>query len=141
MCRAIPGGYDLGREWPLDRDHPVVVVARSDARGLLAAQQVAIRTTPGGAWAGQHVVGLVVISDQPRRLPRPLVDLGRLVSGGYDRVWQIPYVEQWRLGGDPAAGLLPIAVRRLTADLDELSRRSEAEQTSEREPATLTRRI
>lgn len=120
MCQAIPGGHDVEREWPANRDWPVVVIARSDARGLMAAQQVAMRTAPGGEFAAQRVLGLVVVPDQPRRLPAVLVDLGRLVSGGYDLLWQVPYGEQWRLGGDPSATTLPMAVRRLALDLYEL---------------------
>jgi hypothetical protein len=120
LGQAIAGGHDVEREWPTDRSWPLVVVARGDARGLKAAQQVAMRTADESEWAGQRVLGLVVVADQPRRLPRALVDLGRLVSGGYERVWQVPYVEQWRLGEEPSPKTLPRALRRLGADLYEM---------------------
>jgi len=98
---------------------PVVVVARSDRHGLLAAQHAA------GAYEGPGAqdprpLGLVVVDDAPGRLPSALCDLARLVTGAYERSWRIPWDAGLRTDPyDPAH--LPRALRRLHADLESLT--------------------
>ncbi|MFG3253217.1 DUF6668 family protein [Streptomyces sp. NPDC048172] len=115
---AVPGGRDAERAWPAAAEaQPVVLVARSSARGLAAAQNAAQQ------WAsrmvtGVDLLGLVVVADAPGRLPRALRDRVRLVSGAVPRLWEIPWVEPWRLG-EPH---LPKACASLARDLTRLTR-------------------
>ncbi|MET4926984.1 hypothetical protein P3L51_32305 [Streptomyces sp. PSRA5] len=96
--RAVPGGRDAGRAWPVTQDsQSVVLVARSTSHGLAAAQNAAQQ------WASRMVtgidlLGLVVVADAPGRRPRVLRDRVSLVSGAVPRLWEIPWVELWRLG-------------------------------------------
>jgi hypothetical protein len=64
-----------------------------------------------------QLLGLVAVADAPGRLPRPLRDLLRLVSGGVPRMWEMPWVESWRLGDPPTPSTLPPAYAQLAADL------------------------
>jgi hypothetical protein len=139
LREAVPGGVDfLGhpavRVWLTQsgddtsaaerdgaRDHlpdlPVVGVCRSHMSGLEAAQRWA-------AWKTVHqlpVLGLVVVVDAPGRLPRPLESMMRLVSGGYPRLWRMPWVKEWRLGERPSPDNTPPVYRRLQQELYELA--------------------
>jgi hypothetical protein len=62
-------------------------------------------------------MGLVLVADAPGRLPKPLAELKHLVSGGYSKVWEVPWVEAWRLGNPPDDANTPKNVRRLVNDL------------------------
>ncbi|WP_340637960.1 DUF6668 family protein [Sanguibacter massiliensis] len=97
----------------------VVVVARTNVRGLRAAQHAAAQWASGLVPHAQ-VLGLVIVPDTPGRLPRPLRDLSRLVSGGFPRTWTVPWVESWRMGEPPALSTAPREVRRLVDDLRSL---------------------
>jgi hypothetical protein len=119
--QAVPGGRDAGRAWPAAPDatgaQPVVLVARSSASGLRAAQHAAQQ------WAsrmvtGVDLLGLVVVADAPGRRPKVLRDQVRLVSGAVPRLWEIPWVEPWRLG-EPH---LPKECAPLARDLTRLTR-------------------
>jgi hypothetical protein len=96
---AVPGGADASRCWPLSAAgrQRIVLVARSHPTGLHAAQ-LAARQWASGVLPGVELLGLVVVSDAPGRLPPPLRDLVRLVSGGVPRTWTVPWSEAWRLG-------------------------------------------
>ncbi len=119
--QAVPGGQDAGRAWPaFAQSQPVVLVARSGANGLRAAQNAAQQ------WAsrmvtGVDLLGLVVVADAPGRRPRALQDLVRLVSGAVPRLWEIPWVEPWRLGEPPLAHV-PKECAPLARDLIRLTR-------------------
>ncbi|MEV8416052.1 DUF6668 family protein [Streptomyces niveus] len=96
--RAVPGGRDAERAWPSGPgNQPVVLVARATAHGLAAAQNAA-RQWGSKTVTGVDLLGLVVVADAPGRRPRVLRDTVRLVSGAVPRLWEIPWVEQWRLG-------------------------------------------
>ncbi|MGP3973544.1 DUF6668 family protein [Streptomyces sp. 8N114] len=119
--QAVPGGRDAGRAWPAaDEPQPVVLVARSSANGLKAVRNAAQQ------WGSQLVtgielLGLVVVADAPGRRPRALRDLLHLVSGTVPRLWEIPWVEEWRLGEPPTAHL-PKECAPLARDLTRLTR-------------------
>ena len=98
----------------------VLLVARSSARGLTAAQTAA-RQWASGLVPFADVVGLAVLADAPGRLPRPLRDLATVVGGGVPRTWHLPWFEAWRLGEPPEPASLPRQVRRLLGDLDALT--------------------
>jgi hypothetical protein len=103
------GGADLGAV-QVAPGTPVVVVARTNAWGLRAAQSCAAAWP---AWA-MRPVGIVLIADAPGRLPRSLRELAHLVTGGYDRVWTIPWIPSLR-EGDPPPDIRPL--RRLAKEL------------------------
>jgi hypothetical protein len=73
---------------------PILVVCRSSADGLIAAQRLAaheLSETP--SW---HCLGLVVVADDRGPLAKALAELAALVTGGYPDHWPIPWVESWR---------------------------------------------
>lgn len=94
----------------------VVLTARSNVRGLRAAQAAATQWA-AGLVPFVEVIGLVIIADAPGRLPKPLRDLAHVVGGGVPRTWSLPWVEAWRLGEPPAVETAPREVRRLLDDL------------------------
>lgn len=94
----------------------VVLVARSNVRGLRAAQAAATQWA-AGLVPFVEVVGLVIVADAPGRLPKPLRDLAHVVGGGVPRTWSLPWIESWRLGEPPAVDTAPREVRRLVDDL------------------------
>lgn len=105
--------------WPVDpagQPARVVIVARTSARGLLAARSAA-KQWAAGLVSGAELLGLVLVADAPGRLPRPLRDLGKVVSGGYPRTWHVPWIESWRLGEQPVPDVAVREVRRLVDDL------------------------
>lgn len=122
----LDDGWTAGSHaWPSVPDGEparVVIVARTSARGLLAAKAVAKQWASGLA-RNVELLGLVLVADAPGRLPKPLRDLIKVVSGGYPRTWQVPWVESWRLGDDPLSdAAAPREVRRLVDDLRNLLR-------------------
>lgn len=132
--RAVPGGRDAERAWPSSEvPQPVVLVARSSAGGLQAVQHAAQQ------WAsrmvtGVELLGLVVVADAPGRRPRALRDLLQLVSGTVPRLWEVPWVEQWRLGEPPAAHL-PKECAPLARDLARLARPASPDPSARIRPA------
>ncbi|MEU8132473.1 DUF6668 family protein [Streptodolium elevatio] len=117
------GGSDAERRgWPnAERPPrvPAVLVARTHARGLTAAQEAA-QQWASGAVPGVELLGLVAIADAPGKLPKVLRDALRFVAGGVPRVWQVPWVEEWRTGTPPPRGPAVTATVRLAADLGRL---------------------
>ncbi len=113
------GSRAADHTWPLtDAERPdarVVLVARTHAHGLTAAQS-AIRQWAAGD-AQVLLLGLVLIADAPGRLPHTLRQLADLVAGGVPAVWSLPWIEAWRVGEPPAAHNAPKVVRRLLEDL------------------------
>ncbi|WP_446047471.1 DUF6668 family protein [Streptomyces olivaceus] len=117
---AVPGGGDAGRAWPASaRSQPVVLVARSSAYGIECAQNAA-RQWASGMVTGVDLLGLVVVADAPGRRPRILQNLVRLVAGAVPRLWEIPWVEPWRLG-EPPMSHLPKECAPLARDLARLT--------------------
>lgn len=119
IAALVKGWQPAGQAWPArDTGQPIatVVVARTNVRGLIAAKAAA-KQWAAGLVPDVHLLGLILVSDAPGRLPRPLRDLMRVVSGGYPRVWQVPWIEPWRLGEPPVVDAAPREVRRLVDDL------------------------
>lgn len=120
LAQMLEGSWETGHAWPqiLDADPElprVALVARTNARGLRAAQLAAIEWASGTVSVQLH--GLVLIADAPGRLPKPLRDFAQIVAGGVPHVWRVPWVEAWRLGEPVCAETAPKAV---TAVLDDL---------------------
>lgn len=97
-----------------------VVVARTHARGLAAAKAVA-KQWASGLVPDVELLGLVLVADAPGRLPKPLRDLARLISGGYPRTWFVSWAEAWRLGAPPDPATSSRDVRSLVNDISLLT--------------------
>jgi hypothetical protein len=109
MAQLLPGTRAAGHRWPIPPPPvptPVVLVARTNGSGLRAAQRAAIEWA-SGVVQGVAVLGLVLIADAPGRLPRVLDDFADIVGGGVPRVWDIPWIEEWRRGEDPTPDNTP----------------------------------
>ena len=111
-----PVGPTPAREGSAGPPAPVVLVARSNVRGLTAARRAAAGWAAGGV-AGVEVLGLAVVADAPGKLPRPLEDLTAPVAGGVPRVWRLPWVEGWRTGEEVRLDAAPKEFRRLVQDV------------------------
>ena len=86
------GGADLGLS--STGYLPTLVVCRSSADGLIAAQRLASSELTGTpTWT---CLGLVVVADGPGSLAKPLAELAALILGGYPNHWPIPWMESWR---------------------------------------------
>ena len=120
LAQLLEGSWETGHAWPRSDEQPaelphVILVARTNARGLRAAQLAAIEWASGTVAVQLH--GLVLIADAPGRLPKPLRDFAHVVAGGVPRVWRLPWVEAWRLGEPVSATTAPKAVTDVLNDL------------------------
>jgi hypothetical protein len=109
LSRLLPGSRAADHRWPIPPPPvptPVVLVARTHGSGLRAAQRAA-SDWASGVVQGVAVLGLVLIADAPGRLPRVLDDFADIVGGGVPRVWDIPWIEEWRRGEDPTPDNTP----------------------------------
>ena len=119
LASLVPEWLASGHGWPNTAGSTpanVVLIARSNSRGLRAAQAAATQ------WASNlvpnvTVLGLVVLADSPRRPPAALRDLAHLVGGGVPRTWNVGWVESWRTDPTPALAKAPSDVHRLIDDL------------------------
>lgn len=90
-------GTATRHRWPNTHpEPPVLLVARTHANGLAAAQ-LAMR-----AWAAAEtplirLLGLVLVADAPGRLPKPLADRAEVLRGGVPHMWHVPWVDAYRL--------------------------------------------
>lgn len=103
MSLLLPGTRAAAHRWPIPPPPvptPVILVARTHGSGLRAAQRAATEWA-SGVVQGVAVLGLVLIADAPGRLPRVLDDFADIVGGGVPRVWDIPWIEEWRRGEAP----------------------------------------
>lgn len=122
LAALVPQGRSAGRYWPTPKppgQARVLLVARTHASGLLAAQAAARQWAAGGL-PGVRLLGLVAIADAPGKLPKPLRDLLRLISGGVPQVWELPWVEAIRLGDPPDQVRLPSAYTRFAQDINRI---------------------
>ena len=109
MARLLPGSRAAKHRWPIPPPPvptPTVLVARTHAYGLRSAQQAAAEWA-SGAVQGVVVLGLVLVADAPGRLPRVLDDFADIVGGSVPRVWDIPWIEEWRRGEEPSPDNTP----------------------------------
>lgn len=118
-----PGWAAAEHAWPElsgDGVAPCVVVARTHVRGLLAARTALTQWAGSGVGRSVRLLGVVLVADAPGRLPGSLRDLSRLVAGGAPRVWNVPWVEQWRIGETDLDGC-PRTVKKLVSELCSLA--------------------
>ena len=124
LASLVDGWAEAGHSWPRPADEGaanVVLVARTSMAGLRSAQAAATQWASGQASVA-NVLGLVLVADAPGKLPRPLRDFARLVSGGVPRSWSVPWIEAWRIGDTPSSSDAPRDLRRLINDLNRLTR-------------------
>jgi len=107
-------------ELPTGAVAPCVVVARTNVRGLLAARAALTQWAASGAGASVQLLGLVLVADAPGKLPPPIRDLAKVVSGGAPRVWSVAWVEPWRLG-DAVTERVPRPLSKLVSQLRSLA--------------------
>ncbi|MFJ6069937.1 DUF6668 family protein [Streptomyces sp. NPDC093065] len=95
---AVYGGHDCGRRWPGPADPAsVLVVARTHAAGLAAADRAVEDFRRGRTPAGLDLHAVVLVADAPGRLPRPLAQRVALLESAV-AVHRVPWVTGWRLG-------------------------------------------
>lgn len=116
---AAAGGVDAGRIWP--DGGAALLVARSSTSGLEAAREAARAHAAGDTGLDVTLLGLVLVADAPGRLPPRLRDLADLVAGAFLRLWQVPWLTEWRLAA--TAEPLPAhpEVTRLITDVQALT--------------------
>jgi hypothetical protein len=101
----------------------VVLVARTHAAGLAAAQAAARQWAAGEVPERIELLGLVAVADAPGRLPRSLRELLDLVAGGVPRMWRLPWVEALRCGTPPTLARLPSCFTALSVELHQITTR------------------
>lgn len=110
------GAVDGGRVWP--DTGPVLLVARTSTSGLQHAQRLLGPDTTGGADLGRpRLLGLVLVADAPGRLPARAAQLADLLCGAVSRVWQVPWLTEWRLASRDEPLPVHPEVARLCKDL------------------------
>ncbi len=119
LLRSGVAGRDAERTWP--RAGLVVLVARRTAYGLEWARDAARQHASGGAPTSVVLAGLVVVADAPGRVPARIERFLDLLCSAFPRVWDVPWVEEWRLAGFAEPLPTPPAVRQLSKDLRALS--------------------
>jgi len=121
LARFDAGWAESQHRWPTNHGATTrcVLVARSNAAGLLAAQ-AALAQWNAARDPGWDVVGLVIMADAPEKLPKPLRDLARLVAGGAPRSWQLPWVAGWRTDPEDLSAA-PRTVRGTIEQLKKIS--------------------
>ncbi|MFF4652545.1 DUF6668 family protein [Streptomyces sp. NPDC001380] len=105
LLRALGSGADAGGRWPdvqgAPGGVPVLLVARTDARGLDAAQAALQEWDRGTVPASAVLLGLALLADAPARPGRGLRERIRTLSGAVPRLWQVPWIPAWRDGAEP----------------------------------------
>jgi len=122
--QLLEGSRAACHAWPIDARPGaiaprVMLVARTNARGLRAAQLAATEWASGDVPV--HLEGLVLLADAPGRLPKPLRQFVRLVAGGVPRVWELPWVEAWRVGEPVSEDTAPRSLTHLLEQLRSMS--------------------
>jgi hypothetical protein len=127
ITELSPHFREAHHRWPQPPPYGSVLclmVARTNAAGLHNARAAA-REWAAGAQPHVVLLGLILIPDAPGRVPKELARQITLTSGGVPRVWQLPWIEDWRLHAPGYTLLdtadLPRAVKKLLVDLDELT--------------------
>ncbi|MFI1912231.1 hypothetical protein [Nocardia sp. NPDC020380] len=107
LAASLSWAGDAGQRWPAriglaaDMDSPLVVlVARTNMRGLNALQRALIAHRQHATPAGSLVVGVVTVADVARPLPIPVAERRDEAEGlAFElgaRTWRLGWLEQWR---------------------------------------------
>lgn len=95
MAALVEGWAETDHRWPDAPAAACVLTARTHARGLLRAQ-AALQQWASRGCPPVTLHGLILISDAPGPLPKPLRDLAAHVRGGSPRTWTIPWIPELR---------------------------------------------
>lgn len=114
---GVTGG-DAERTWPTTGH--VVVVARRTASGLEWARDAARQHAAGITPSEVTLAGLAVVADAPGRCPPRVGAFLDLVSAAFPHLWEVPWVEEWRLAGQGEVMPMPPAAKQLDVDLQTL---------------------
>lgn len=121
LASLVIDSRSAGHAWPIPSDprsqNRIVVVARTNYAGLMAAQRVAREWASGTTADLIDLLGLVLVADAPGRRPKELRQLEQHIAGGYPRLWTLPWVEAWRTRPASAADL-PREYSALLTDLN-----------------------
>ncbi|BCW13015.1 MULTISPECIES: DUF6668 family protein [Paenarthrobacter] len=101
VADLLNGARPSGHCWPVPDDGSkprVLLVCRSDIRGLTTAQSTLTQWASGAA-PEVELIGLAVLADAPGKTPKALRDFAAIVGGGAPRLWLLPWVEAWRHDG------------------------------------------
>ncbi|MDJ0321965.1 DUF6668 family protein [Pseudarthrobacter sp. PS3-L1] len=104
LADLLDGAAPTGHCWPVAPSGAkarVLLVCRSDMRGLTAAQR-ALTQWASGATPEVDLLGLAVLADAPGKTPKALRDFASIIGGGAPRLWLLPWVEPWRHGDTTA---------------------------------------
>lgn len=113
------GAVDGHCRWPAAG--LVLLVARTSTAGLERVRGLAREQVSTSERTAAQVAGLVLVADAPGRLPRRVRGLADLVSGAFPRVWQVPWLEEWRLAAQDQPLPVHPEVARLLTDVRQLS--------------------
>ncbi len=120
LASLSPGTRAADHAWPIPVRgglSRVMVVARSNYSGLLAAQRAAIEWASNTLSPDLQVMGLVLIPDAPGKRPKEIEQLERVVAGGFPRLFKMPWVEEWRFAAATSTKL-PASYQILLSDLN-----------------------
>ncbi len=121
LAAIARGSRAAHHAWPMPSnfgaESRVVLLARTNYRGLVAAQRAAIEWASGALGGAIRVEGLVLIPDAPGRQPKELRHLAEVVAGGVPRTWTLPWVDAWRFGPVDVSAELPKEFHTLLTDL------------------------
>lgn len=126
LAELSPHFQAAHHSWPVPngRTAQCVLVARTNGVGLHNARAAA-RDWSGGFEPHVLLLGLVLIADAPGRIPKELAREITRTGGGVPRVWQLPWIEDWRYHVPRHTKLdttdLPRPVRNMLADIGALT--------------------
>ncbi len=112
IAKLNPSWAEANHQWPSEPAN-VLLVARTSATGLEQTHQHIARWA-SGALPHINIVGLVLINDSHRKMPKPLAALKKLVEAGAPKVWHIGWSDAWRMN-DYSQN--PSGIDRLLKDL------------------------
>jgi len=122
LARLAFGTVAAEHSWPMPAaagiQSRVILVARTNYAGLTAAQRAAREWASGALGDAIRLEGLVLVADQPGKLPKELRELAHLVCGGVPRSWELPWVAEWRVAPATPGQALPTAFVRMFSDLN-----------------------
>lgn len=100
LTELIGNARTASHAWPVSEEEVVLpprvlLVCRSDIRGLTTAQNALIEWA-SGASPRVELLGLAIMADAPGKLPKPLKEFVAIVGNGAPRHWLLPWVEEWR---------------------------------------------
>ncbi|RUQ19813.1 hypothetical protein D8M21_10850 [Kocuria sp. HSID16901] len=108
-------GANSEHRWPEQSKDPVFLVARTNTKGLRAAQ-AALKDWASGE-ISVAVSGLILVADSPGKLPRILREEITRLSGLVPEILRVPWVEDLRVEIDADAVPSPRPITKLITRL------------------------